>query len=77
MIIRLLGLNTLNQVKPYNAWFSRAADGGVGWRGAAPERTGTICYVDSLLFGNNISLICVFNFMRTGVVVTFQIIFES
>ena len=31
-------------VLTHNACFSRAADGGVRWRGAAPERTGSICY---------------------------------
>ena len=33
-----------NSLSEHNAWFSRAAEGGVGWRGVAPERTGTICY---------------------------------
>ncbi|AMO55567.1 hypothetical protein EZMO1_1379 [Endozoicomonas montiporae CL-33] len=33
----------MNPLSEHTAWFNRAADGGVGWRGEAPERIGTIC----------------------------------
>ena len=47
-------------MRPHNACFSRAADGGVGWRGEAPERTGSICYVAWSIFQ---ALLKDFNFM--------------